>query len=252
MKSCPACNTQYSDDTLVFCLQDGTPLASSGQTETPTMVRGEIENVLAHSGQVSDPSSSPRQQSQETHVATAMPTKKGSNAALIAAIAILSVIILLGIVGFGAYVFYQNSQRRLANSPANMSAGPVNTNYNANPTPSVTPSNPTTSPTAMPTLAPPRPPAIASYPSTRRLTFARGAYSTSFGGDLNSGGTRSLVLGCRSGQSLSATVSGGNGCVTIRGGGSSLRTTTNGGDNYITLINSCSTVVRFSISITII
>ena len=34
MKQCPTCRTNYSDDTLRFCLEDGTPLVDSGEQET--------------------------------------------------------------------------------------------------------------------------------------------------------------------------------------------------------------------------
>ena len=34
MKQCPQCRTTYTDDTLKFCLADGTPLAEVGEEET--------------------------------------------------------------------------------------------------------------------------------------------------------------------------------------------------------------------------
>ena len=37
MKQCPKCRTNYADDTLRFCLEDGTPLIDLG--EDPTVVR---------------------------------------------------------------------------------------------------------------------------------------------------------------------------------------------------------------------
>ena len=45
MKQCPTCRTNYPDDTLRFCLEDGTPLAEIG--EEPTVVRpGESESYI--------------------------------------------------------------------------------------------------------------------------------------------------------------------------------------------------------------
>jgi hypothetical protein len=38
MKSCPICNRTYTDETLRFCLEDGTPLVSQEQTTAPTLV----------------------------------------------------------------------------------------------------------------------------------------------------------------------------------------------------------------------
>ncbi len=46
MKLCPHCNTNYSDQTLEFCLEDGTRLVSTNRsrTETPTMtIPGELK-----------------------------------------------------------------------------------------------------------------------------------------------------------------------------------------------------------------
>jgi cytoskeletal protein RodZ len=38
MKRCPACNRTYTDETLRFCLEDGTPLAAPEQTTAPTLM----------------------------------------------------------------------------------------------------------------------------------------------------------------------------------------------------------------------
>src|SRR5215475_248155 len=37
MKRCPKCNSQYSDATLSFCLQDGTPLIEVKQSSVDTL-----------------------------------------------------------------------------------------------------------------------------------------------------------------------------------------------------------------------
>lgn len=46
MKICPNCQSQYSDDTLNFCLQDGTPLVPSQSAQTVAFGR-EQETVVA-------------------------------------------------------------------------------------------------------------------------------------------------------------------------------------------------------------
>lgn len=38
MKRCPSCNRAYTDDTLRFCLEDGTPLAAEETSTAPTLV----------------------------------------------------------------------------------------------------------------------------------------------------------------------------------------------------------------------
>src|SRR5437879_13296165 len=35
MKRCPKCNRQYTDETLRFCLEDGSPLFSAHDSEAP-------------------------------------------------------------------------------------------------------------------------------------------------------------------------------------------------------------------------
>jgi hypothetical protein len=258
MKKCPQCGTEYSDVTLSFCLQDGTPLVTSPQADTPTVVLGETDTVV-RGGQVrvpiGEPDSGKWSQSQVTNVASSQPTKKGPNTAWAVGLTVVGMLLLFGIIGVAAIVFLRNSQQASVNNMKgpNTNMGGSTTNYSTPytmPSPVQTPpTTPSYTPRSSPATTPP-PPVLSSYPSTTRLKFARGSYTTSFSGDINPGDTRSLVLACRSGQSLSANVLGSS-CVTIRGG-SSLRTTTSSGDNYITITSTCSSVAHFSVSITII
>ena len=262
MKKCPQCGTQYSDVTLSFCLQDGTPLIVEPQTDTPTVVLGEEETVAARRGAVRIPVGDPSDawgQSQVTHVASPQPEKKGSKMALAIGLTVAGMLLLFGIIGIAAIVFLRNAQQASVenvNIRPNTNIGVSNANYSTPyttlspvPTPAISPIN---SPRPSPVTTPPPPPnVLSSYPSTTQLKFSRGSYSTSFSGDVNPGDTRSLVLSCRSGQSLSANISG-SGCVNIRGGGSSFRTTTSGGDNYVTIVSNCSTVARFTVTISVI
>src|SRR4030095_11846022 len=39
MKRCPQCKTTYADDTLNFCLEDGTPLAYAGSGDATAATR---------------------------------------------------------------------------------------------------------------------------------------------------------------------------------------------------------------------
>jgi hypothetical protein len=171
-------------------------------------------------------------------------------------------LVLFGVIGLAAVVYFRNAQQGGVQN-TNISV-PVNNRVataNSSPAPPPTASasraatspprsTPYPSPTADSDLPPP--PDTVPYPATTRLQFGRGAVSTTFGALINPGDNRSLVLACRSGQSLSAKVTSQRGCVTIEGGGSSLQTTTSGGDNYITLSNNCSTIVKFTITVTVI
>lgn len=124
MKVCPQCKTSYSDETLQFCLQDGSPLVAqtNPETETPTVAFGEqtvgfettdldksyttkkdAEQVRVHI---------PDQQtdwgkSQQTRVITQKAESSGSKT-LIAVFATALVMLLLFGAGIGAYFFFSN------------------------------------------------------------------------------------------------------------------------------------------------
>lgn len=255
MKICPACQAQYADDTLSFCLNDGTQLAPGPQADTPTVVLGETETFVARGAQgtphVFQPFEVTRVQSFE------QPAKR-SNTGLVIALTAGGMLLLFGIIGVAGLLLWRASDGPLvANTNTNIvkPTPSLNTNLNSSTPNANTPTRPSPSPeepkpSPKPTVEEPRD--LARYPSSTRLKFARGAYTTSFSGDINPGDNRSMVLACRAGQSLSASVSGGGGCISIRGGGSTYRTTTSGGDNYVTVTSRCSQTARFSISITII
>jgi hypothetical protein len=113
MKTCPACKTIYTDDTLKYCLQDGTPLAFPLETEIPTVVK--------------DPTA---WESQVTHVASA-PPKKGPKMAIIVAAAALAILALIGAAFVGTWLYFRNAQTGSANNisvKANVPAQIPNTN----------------------------------------------------------------------------------------------------------------------------
>lgn len=249
MKECPQCGTQYSDVTLSFCLQDGTPLVPVPEADQPTVVMGETETFVPPRDIIRVPIEV------TPSSAGAQSEKKGSNTVLAVALTAIGMLILFSIIGVAAFVFLRNSQRSSAgdqnvgknggpainySSPQSTAASPPSTTVRATPASTVRPSPAATAG-----------PILSTYPATTRLKFARGAFTTSFSGDVNPGDTRTLVLSCRSGQSLSATITSGAKCVSMRGE-STIRMMTSGGDNYITVTNDCSTVARFNISITVI
>ena len=263
MKNCPACGTQYSDDTLQFCLQDGTPLTDirhpgpqSGvypNTETVTRVRS--------GGQITDPRF---MESQVTRVGSLgsspgpPPVSNTGRTALAVGLTAGVMIILFALVGLGAYFIlrpYGNSNvSNLPNKNTDLTNLFTINSPTSSRTPVATPTRAPSTPTPTPASTPlstPTPKALAHYPATTRLKFSRGAFTTSIGGDVNPGDSRSLVLACRYGQTLSASLSG-SGCVTFRGGGTSTRFGTSGGDNFLTVTNNCSQVAHFSVSITVI
>ena len=256
MKKCPQCGTVYSDVTLSYCLQDGTPLVVESQAEIPTVVLGETETAARRDAirvPIEDPAATASQKSQVTQPA-AQPARSGSNTILAVLLTVIGMLILFGVIGVLVILWPKPDQASVQNTnnsnlliPSSNSPTPL-----AKASPIQTPAS-TQRPSPQTTVAlPPQPPVLSHYPATTRLAFAHGAYTTSFSGDVNPGDSRSLVLACRSGQTLSATVTSGRNCVNVAGGGPTMRTTTTRGDNYITLTNGCSSVAHFSISITVL
>ena len=143
MKTCPACQTQYTDDTLQFCLQDGTPLMPARQADTPTAVFN---------------ASPSWQQSEMTHVAATQPKKAGSKMAIVVAATVLVMLVLFGAVGIGAWLYFRNPQTETANNisvkaniPIQLSNTNVRPSFTLQISPSGTPSPTRTANTSMPT-----------------------------------------------------------------------------------------------------
>jgi len=238
MKTCPSCGSRYTDDTLSFCLSDGSRLADETSAGEVTVVLGETETVArprASSGTPAHPSQS-----------VGPPASRTWIAVLLTAAGMLALFVIIAVVGF---FVWRNLDTQVATPISeNRNGGSTATTPYSSPTqrPTATPSKPTPEPTIARTPEP-----RANYRSTTRLTMGKGSYSAPFSGEINPGDTRIFVLACRSGQSLSATVSGGP-CVTFSGGGTSLSRTTTAGDNSVSVINTCTQITRFSVRISVI
>lgn len=121
MKICPACNAKYSDDTLLYCFDDGTPLVGPSGADMPTVVLGEIETAVGKRN-------TGWHQTEVTRIGD-RPQRSGSNTLAAIALTALGMLILFGIaawlylgsrqseVGVNAANTSNNENRRL-NSPA--------------------------------------------------------------------------------------------------------------------------------------
>lgn len=245
MKSCPNCGSKYTDDTLSFCLSDGSRLADDGATGAMTVVLGETDTVVrpARGAEGGVTQISPIQTAPPPPTAT-------SRVGLAVALTAFGMLIFFGAVGIVGFFIWRSSIEPSANALQNREV--VANTFDASPTPAktATPKKSPLVPTPQPTLAKtptatPETPKRASYPASVRLKMARGAFSVPFSGEINPGDERSFILACRAGQSLSATVNGGS-CVTFSQGGSSISRTTVGGDDYVSVTNSCQTPTRFT------
>jgi ketosteroid isomerase-like protein len=119
MKRCPSCQSQYTDDTLAFCLQDGTRLIDAMPDDEPAVALKEIETVVTRR---SDPDPQPsavtkwRRQSEVTHISSLQPPRsKGKPAFAIAVVALL-LFGFFGIIGLGTWTYLRNRGSGAANN----------------------------------------------------------------------------------------------------------------------------------------
>lgn len=131
MKTCPNCHTQYTDDTLRFCLQDGATLVATPVTQQPTeSFSGEEMETVARQAPVSGVTRVPPQSSGRSKTAIAV------------ALTALVMLLLFGIGGIGLWLYFRNGDDTVKNTdnrPINQNKTPQNQNVSLSPTPSRTP-----------------------------------------------------------------------------------------------------------------
>jgi ketosteroid isomerase-like protein len=149
MKTCPNCHTQYTDDTLRFCLQDGTPLEVARVTEQPTVSLSGQETETVVRANVEAPDSEitqfkQNQNSSTTNISSYPPeAASGSKTPLVVAATAAAMLLLFGIVGIGAWLYLRGGDDVAKNTKANQNVN-VLPNMNSNAKVVVTP---TASPT---------------------------------------------------------------------------------------------------------
>lgn len=178
MKNCPRCGTQYTDDTLLFCLQDGTPLGAVIVSDPPTMVLNETETVARRGDRIRVPLGSEEtnyeQNGQTTRV---MPSKSGPSVLAIVTFVIGGLFFIAFALGLGAiWLYSRNDPSDIANNSGNRSSANVLTPANMSnfPVPTTTPyvSKPPPGPSVLPTstsgrVTPPSPPPTADNDQAR-------------------------------------------------------------------------------------
>ena len=121
MKSCPECQTRYTDDSLKFCLQDGTPLVSQNEeTSAPTLVLSEAETVVTARppNQMQFDLQNEAQTDYKTNQNYVQPEEK-SNTFKIVGITVLTMFILLGAIGVGALFYFNSGENEIAQTNKN-------------------------------------------------------------------------------------------------------------------------------------
>ncbi len=144
MKRCPTCGSTYTDDSLVFCLQDGATLLSSGEATTDprslmATLRGGDDSVAAHGStppDLTDLSSAPtveipagavptalyqepRQTARATSPVVAPPAPTApqpQNSTRLIFITALATMLLLGVGSVGAWLFFRGGDDNNTNA----------------------------------------------------------------------------------------------------------------------------------------
>jgi hypothetical protein len=122
MKRCPTCQRRYTDDTLNFCLEDGTTLESvTGTTLDETLVLDPNEppptEILPHPAiaptlRAHKPPTTVRQEARATRNEfqdAAAPTTQQRNTTSVVALTVVATILLLALGGLGAWLLLRDN-----------------------------------------------------------------------------------------------------------------------------------------------
>ncbi len=130
MKLCPQCQTKYTDDTLQFCLQDGTQLANeTGEVsametvafgETTTAGNSEAETVISSKPRekfhfdLAENSRPNYETNKFTESADFQDTSAKPRTFLIVLVTAFTVLFIVGIVGAGAWFYFNNTSQGIS------------------------------------------------------------------------------------------------------------------------------------------
>lgn len=157
MKYCPKCQATYADDTLRFCLQDGTPLADADASASETVSFTDEATLVSPKKveplniPVENPPSRDWEQSRQTTdsaSATFPPPSSSSLSAVkkpkTALIVFLTAFIMLLFFGgaIGAWFYFQKQNNLTASTTGKIKANDQNALPKTTPTPAPTPAPP--------------------------------------------------------------------------------------------------------------
>jgi len=148
MKMCPTCRTQYTDDTLRFCLQDGSLLIVPLPADTPTVAFDETPTVV----RASDSQVTARATQPDVKAIPALKPKRRRSIIVSVFLACATLILLFAGAAIG-YWIYQNNRPEAANNNSGNTSSKQSPGNVSGYFPSSTPRS-----TVSPTSKPPRPP----------------------------------------------------------------------------------------------
>lgn len=139
MKTCPNCQTQYTDDTLRFCLQDGAELTSVTREPTVSLSELEMETVARQIPVRKSETSHLSNPSEVTHVSSIQPKAAGNSKTVLAMVATaLGMLLIFSIVGVGLWLYFRDIGSVIVKNDNRPNAAP-NSNADATPEPTIKP-----------------------------------------------------------------------------------------------------------------
>ena len=143
MKYCPSCQTRYADDSLQFCLQDGTQLSNFPSAEAFSTT----ENVDEEQTLVKNRLPQITEQYETNPLPPPAPVVKKSRALPAILLTALAMLLLFGIGGIAAWLYFRDNDEVAREANKNAARNQNVAVNKAEPSPTPTPK---TSPTATP------------------------------------------------------------------------------------------------------
>ncbi len=122
MKQCPKCQTTYTDETLRFCLADGSALVPlTGTEKTVSSMPGSEETIAFDRNPLRvDVPGKPEPESVNTLISPpafqsspAAPARQGVSFVVVGLLVGLLLVVILGFAGFAAYIFLRPEPKPL-------------------------------------------------------------------------------------------------------------------------------------------
>lgn len=156
MRICPTCRTQYTDDSLRYCLQDGATLVEQPESETPTVAFNDPDTIEAGRRTASRSGVTTASDEELTKVAVGRQSRgrSGLVVAILAVIAVLAIIVIAGAIGLAVYLKDGGTVSNSNNANTNANGGLFGGSGTHSPTPATSPSIAFSTPSPSPTPTP--------------------------------------------------------------------------------------------------
>jgi len=248
MKTCPTCHRTYAEETLAFCLDDGSPLSLSYDSEATHVIPP--GRVVPDATIASSPL---RHQPLGGHSFSSQAISNNgrrTNPLLYVVIALLALIAAGALVLLLIFGRSSNSNNPVANIAAN-NQGDSQQKQNLQNQQAELARERQRLEDERKKLESQKTAPLETTPSVdtpARIKFRRGSVQETISGFVAR--SKRYVLKAKAGQYLSATLTS-NGCVVFNTASNSINFITANGDNWITVVNNCGAQAPFNLTVDI-